>query len=118
MKIKTYYRPHRKKRRRKLRRFKKGISLPTFSLPSLPSISLAKLLLGLLVVVLLSGLAGHFYLRHQIQDLRAKKEDLLLTKSRLSAKISRLKKDPKAYEEIARRQYGLVKDNERLVIFR
>ncbi len=71
-----------------------------------------------LVLLIFLGVVGHFYLRHEIAVLKTQKRDLLLTKARLSAKISRLEKDPRAYEEIARRKYGLVKDNERLVVFR
>ncbi len=107
-KVKTYYRPHRKSKSKRRRRR----SLPVFSFPA------RKIFLVILAFAIFAGLGGHFYLQRQIEKLEAKKEELLLTKTRLSAKISRLKKDPKAYEEIARREYGLVKDNERLVIFR
>jgi len=108
--VKTYYRPRSQKKRRLLSsRRRKG---PFLSF--LP----AKFWLFLVSLLFLFSLGSHLYLQHQIHQLETQKKDLLLTKARLSAKISRLKKDPKAYEEIARRKYGLVKDNERLIIFR
>ncbi len=44
------------------------------------------------------------------------KQKLLLTNATLSEKITRLKTDPKAYEEVARQKYGLIKPDERLII--
>ncbi len=101
----NYYRPQKKPKRR-------------FKPKKAPNTFLTKILFVLGVLLIIIGLGTHFYLKHQIKALQAQKQALLLTNARLSAKISRLKKDPKAYEEIARRKYGLVKENERLIVFR
>jgi len=42
---------------------------------------------------------------------------LKLENQRLSARIEALRKHPELYEEIARKKYGYVKENERLIIF-
>ena len=109
--VKTYYRPRARR--------KKGFSLKR-KRPGAFSVSFLgkKFFIICFVFLALVGFAGHFYLQYRIGKLEEQKRNLLLTKARLSAKISRLKKDPLAYEEIARRKYGLVKDNERLIIFR
>jgi len=72
------------------------------------------------LVFVLFGVAGlglHFYLQYQAKNLSRQKERLLLTNALLSEKIARLKSDPAAYEEVARQKYGLIKPNERLIIF-
>ncbi len=73
--------------------------------------------LFLLSFVCLLGIGLHFYFQHQIQRLSREKQTLFLTRERLARQITRLKKDPSAYEEIARQKYGLIKDGERLIIF-
>ncbi|WP_457755779.1 FtsB family cell division protein [Thermodesulfatator indicus] len=80
-------------------------------------LSLKALILSFLFLFVVGSLS-YFYLDRQIAHLSSQKENLLLTKAHLSAKISRLKSDPQAYEEIARKRYGLVKDGERLIIFK
>nr|WP_255592390.1 septum formation initiator family protein [Thermosulfurimonas sp. F29] len=42
---------------------------------------------------------------------------LMIENARLSRKIEALKRDPALYEEIARKKYGYVRKNERLIIF-
>ena len=105
--IKTYYQPKKRSRRRSSQKSPIAFRIP-----------LLKFGLLFLVLLVFLGFLGHLYLRHKIAVLEHQKQELLLTKAKLSAKIFRLEKDPKAYEEIARRKYGLVKDNERLVVFR
>jgi len=73
------------------------------------------LLLGLLLVCVL-GIGLHFYFRHEMKQLSVEKERLLVRKDRLLEQITRLKKDPSAYEDVARQKYGLIKDGERLII--
>lgn len=75
------------------------------------------LLILLVIVFFLSGIGLHLYLRHRAQKLTLQKEDLLLTNEILSKKIARLKSDPSAYEDVARQKYGLIKADERLIIF-
>ncbi len=75
------------------------------------------LLSFLIIVFFLSGAGLHLYLRHKAQKLTLQKEDLLLTNEILSKKIARLKSDPSAYEDVARQKYGLIKADERLIIF-
>ncbi len=106
----SYYRPRKKTKRRRLSKLASRKSYFRVWSP--------KLALFLVLVLLLIGFSVYVYLGYKIEGLKREKEDLVLTNARLSAKISRLEKDPKAYEEIARKKYGLVKDNERLVIFR
>ncbi|WP_022854306.1 FtsB family cell division protein [Thermodesulfatator atlanticus] len=107
------YRPGQKKTSKR----KKIIKSPASSRKNSTSFFSPKLIFGLIVLFFVLAGGFYLYLNHQVGKLSAKKENLLLTKAGLSAKISRLKTDPKAYEEIARRRYGLVKDGERLIIF-
>ncbi len=98
------YIPQKKSRRRRKRSW-------SIALPSVRGI------LFLVVFFLLSGLGLHFYFQHQIKQLSQEKRLLLQTKSHLTYQITRLQKDPSAYEDIARQKFGLIKDGERLIIF-
>ncbi len=62
------------------------------------------------VVVLLGLDLSH---KRSLKELATLKE----RNSDLEKKVERLKKDPRFYEEIARKKYGYVKSNERLLKF-
>jgi len=70
-------------------------------------------------VLLVSWATIFFYLRHEVQKLSRQEKALLATKTLLQKKVERLEKgDLSAYEEVARQKYGLIKKNERLIIFK
>ncbi len=76
-----------------------------------------KIFILFFLIVFLIGLGLHLYWKYQIHKLSLQKRELLLTNELLLKKITLLKSDPKAYEEVARQKYGLIKENEELVIF-
>ncbi len=79
--------------------------------------SKSKIFILFLLIIFLSGFGLHLYWKYQIHKLTLQKRELLLTNEHLLKKISLLKNDPKAYEEVARQKYGLIKENEQLIIF-
>ena len=68
---------------------------------------------GIMVSGILCGL--FFDWRYQIAAREAAR--LRMENKRLVARIEALKKNPALYEEIARKKYGYVRKNERLIIF-
>ncbi|WP_297057959.1 septum formation initiator family protein [Thermosulfurimonas sp.] len=71
----------------------------------------------LLLVFFGLGLMWGGYLHWRYQALRREIADLQVRNAALAEKIEALKKNPALYEEIARKKYGYVKKNERLIIF-
>ena len=72
---------------------------------------------GLLALFFLSGLAGGLYFEWRYRVATRELADLRAENAELSKKIEALKKNPALYEEVARKKYGYVKKNERLIIF-
>jgi len=71
------------------------------------------LLAGVMVSGILSGL--FFDWRYRVAEKEAAR--LRMENAELSIRIEALKKNPALYEEIARKKYGYVRKNERLIIF-
>ncbi len=70
---------------------------------------------GLLGVIGLLGAGGlEWYYSHTLKRVSQLQEET----QKLTQEIEALKKDPRRYEEIARKKYGYVKDNERLILFK
>lgn len=55
--------------------------------------------------------------RSELQKLQQEAEHLTLENKRLELEIDRLKNDPEYLEQVARRDYGLLKTNERVYDF-
>ena len=84
---------------------------------------LARLLFSLLTAILIAnalvgdrGLPATLRIRREHQDLEAAIAALRATNQRLQLEAERLRKDPAAIEDLARRELGLVRPGERLFI--
>ncbi len=70
-----------------------------------------------LLFLFLLGVGLHLFFRWELNHLQQERQKLLLSNALLAKKITRLEHNPSAYEEVARQKYGLIKPNERLIIF-
>ncbi len=64
-----------------------------------------------------SGLLAIWAEKKQAQGLEAETANLLRDNSELQAEIEKMKSDPAHLEEVARRDFGLLKPNERVYDF-
>lgn len=64
-----------------------------------------------------SGLLALFADRAELQDLQEQTKNLVEKNQQLEKEISLLEESPEHLEEIARRDYGLLKKNERVYDF-
>jgi cell division protein FtsB len=55
--------------------------------------------------------------RSELKELQVETERLRVQNEHLQAEVERLQKDPEYLEEVARRDYGLLKKNERVYDF-
>ncbi len=55
--------------------------------------------------------------RSELKELQAEKERLRLENEKLTAELEQLRNDPEYLEEIARKDFGLLKKNERIYDF-
>ena len=81
------------------------------------------LLVALVVVLLLLFLPGHslmsyYRMRRQISALTLQNQQLEKRNRELAAEIERLRTDDAYLEELARKKYGLLKDNETVYEFK
>lgn len=84
---------------------------------------LTRLLFSLLTAILIAnalvgdrGLPANLRIRHEHRELEAAIAALRATNRRLQLEAERLRNDPAAIEELARRELGLVRPGERLFI--
>jgi len=63
-----------------------------------------------------NGLTTLFHIRQEYRDLRAEVERLREESARLREDARRLREDPAAIEEYARRELGLIKPGEKVVV--
>jgi len=73
--------------------------------------------LGWLLFAPESGLLSLLRYRAELQELTVETEDLALENERLQEEIDKLQNDIAYFEEVARRDYGLLKPHERVYDF-
>ena len=79
------------------------------------------MLCGLAVLWLIfapqTGVVSLYRQKSELKALKAETEELRLQNEALRAEIKKLQDDPAYLEEVARRDYGLLKDHERVYDF-
>ena len=83
-------------------------------------------LAGLLAVALIllwilfsptSGLVGLFHASEKKEEMQATNQNLQQENKKLQEEVNRLENDPATIEEVARKEFGLLKENEILYDF-
>ena len=64
-----------------------------------------------------TGVVSLLRQKSELKALKAETEELRLQNEALRAEIEKLREDPAYLEEVARRDYGLLKENERVYDF-
>lgn len=64
-----------------------------------------------------NGLLTLYSQRQELQTLQAERDHLIEENNQLQAEIDKMKNDPAHLEEVARRNFGLLKPNERVYDF-
>lgn len=64
-----------------------------------------------------NGLLSLYSQRRELQTLQAERDHLIQENNHLQAEIDKMKNDPAHLEEVARRNFGLLKPNERVYDF-
>ncbi|MBU0485155.1 MAG: septum formation initiator family protein [Proteobacteria bacterium] len=58
------------------------------------------------------GLLKYYQIRKELNEVQAANQELSESNEKLRAEIDKLKNDPAFLEELARKEYGLIKKNE------